>query len=341
VRLEALRVAARASKPCVFEEIQEYSEWKEPTLFTCTSGVLLWGQLHSLMEGFTESKLDTELGPFATSEPGSNGGTILQNAFRYRAPARKGLWKVQAAYLGGTGPIGYVCHHVEMDGADLLRRAAIVGPSLVNNHPDREIVYVNRYDWAQWGCGTGSELLEEILKPDPKPKPPPKVAKSPQNPKIRVSTEISDEEEDDDDDDEEYDDDDEDEDEDDDDEFEKEEYEEALVMNRFMLVDVQGFPHIVAALKEGVKLNARNYAFRCRKANSDVDSSSSSVPAMMVQENECDLEEPFGVNLGVGEDDNELGWMAFQNGELVGFVYDGAYCDLYGRYLQYGDTVVC
>ena len=110
-------------------------------------------------------------------------------------------------------------------------------------------------------------------------------------------------------------------------------------MNRFMLVDVQGFPHIVAALKEGVKLNARNYAFRCRKADSDVDSSS--VPAMMVQENECELEEPFGVNLGVGEDDNELGWMAFQNGELVGFVYDGAYCDLYGRYLQYGDTVVC
>ena len=116
------------------------------------------------------------------------------------------------------------------------------------------------------------------------------------------------------------------------------------MMNRFMLVDVEGFPHIVAALKEGVKLNAKNYAFRCRKADSDVDpstSSSSSVPAMMIQENECDLEEPFGVNLGVGEDDNELGWMAFQNGELVGFVYDGAYCDLYGRYLQCGDTEVC
>lgn len=334
--MEALRAAARASTPCVFEEIQEYSKWKEPTLFTCTSGVLLWGQLHSLMEGFTESRLDTQLGPLARSEPGSDGGTILQNAFCYRAPARKGLWKVQAAYLEGTVPIGYVCHHVETDGAQLLRRAAIVGPSLVNDHPDREIVYINRYDWAQWGCGIGSELLAEILKPEPKSKHPPKVAKSPPNPKIRVPTEISDDDDDgfgDEDDDE-----DEDEDEDDDDGYENEVYEDALVMNRFMLVDVQGFPHIVTALKEGVKLNARNYAFRCRKAGS---SSSSAAPAMMVQESECDLEEPFGVNLGVGEDDNELGWMAFQNGELVGFVYDGAYCDLYGRWLRYGDTVVC
>lgn len=49
----------------------------------------------------------------------------------------------------------------------------------------------------------------------------------------------------------------------------------------------------------------------------------------------------FGVNLCIDEFDYEFGWMVFQNGEFVGFVYDGVYCDLDVSCLRYGEIVVC
>ncbi|CAM6086589.1 unnamed protein product [Calypogeia fissa] len=88
------------------------------------------------------------------------------SAFRYRARARKGLWKVEAVfYPNKTQPLGYVCHHVDVNGPDLLRRAAIVGVSYQNDHADRDVVYVNRYDWSRIGCpNSGSEFMYKLLK---------------------------------------------------------------------------------------------------------------------------------------------------------------------------------
>lgn len=44
--------------------------------------------------------------------------------------------------------IGYVLHHVDVSAVDFVRRAAMVGISNGNTHDDKEIVYVNRYDWV-------------------------------------------------------------------------------------------------------------------------------------------------------------------------------------------------
>ncbi|XP_024401681.1 uncharacterized protein [Physcomitrium patens] len=282
--LEGLKAAAEAAGSCLFHEINDAVTWKKPAFFTCSSGVMLWGQLHSLMQGSVEKNLDSQLGPYTKNKPGDCHSTILQQAFRYRVPARKGLWKVEVAYLGGVAsspPIGFVCHNVDVDGADLLLRAAVVGASLSNDHQDREIVFVNRYDWGRWGCCRGDTLVTEILEPEENSKGLGKKTSS-------------------------------------EDKFDDEEYSEYLVANRFMLVDAQGFPHLVQALKDGKKLDRQNYLFSYQKDST----SSSTTPS---EESPSDS---FGVNLCIDEFDYELGWMAFQNGELVGFVYDGVYCDL-------------
>lgn len=311
--MEAAQAAAAAAGPCVFEEIQTWGEWKAPAFFECTSGVLLWGQLPTVMQGFLEKELDTPLGPYYTNI--DSHSTILRHSFRYRAPARKGLWKVEAAFgRKASRPLGYVCHHVDADGPDLLRRAALVGVSLANEHADRDIVYVNRYDWAQWGCPhAGYQLMTELQKPEKKPvdKVPKGTKPKPKGSKPKAKKKLSKDPEDD------YD-----------------EYKEALIMNRFMLVDEQGFPQLVQSLRDGVKLDTKNYLFKDNKtAIADSPRASTGTPSSS--------SDAFGFNLGVGYHDNELGWLAFQNGELVGFVYDGVYCDLDLNSFRLGDTEVC
>ena len=257
-------------------------------------------------------ELDTALGPYRTIKPVDSHSTILQHCFRYRVPARKGVWKVEAAFgRGAARPLGYVCHHADVDGADLLRRAAVVGVSLANDHADRDIVYVNRYDWARWGCARGYQVMAELLKPDKKrvekmPKgTKPKVKKGQGRKKPKGKKAHADDDDWDD-------------------------YKEALVMNRLMLVDAQGFPQLVQALRDGVQLEAKNYLFRDNKAIAEPEALAPSSPYAY-----------FGVNLGVGDHDNELGWLAFQDGELVGFVYDGVYCDLDLNFFRLGDIEVC
>ncbi|CAM6118587.1 unnamed protein product [Calypogeia fissa] len=102
------------------------------------------------------------------------------------------------------------------------------------------------------------------------------------------------------------------------------EYENALIMNRLMLVDEKGFPQLVQSLLDGFRLDSKNYLFRDSQGGNRKESCS----------------DAFGINLGVGDKDNELGWLAYENEELVGFVYDGVYCDLEGKYFLCGDTEV-
>lgn len=48
---------------------------------------------------------------------GGGGRTVLVSSFHYRVPARKGQWKVEAAFLDGAEGkpwhFGFVCHHVD------------------------------------------------------------------------------------------------------------------------------------------------------------------------------------------------------------------------------------
>ncbi|CAM6108705.1 unnamed protein product [Calypogeia fissa] len=49
-----------------------------------------------------------------------------------------------------------------------------------------------------------------------------------------------------------------------------------------------------------------------------------------------DCEDFFGTHLVVDDSEYDMGWMAFQSGKLVGFVYDGAYSALEGDNLRIG-----
>ncbi|KAG0568374.1 hypothetical protein KC19_6G015400 [Ceratodon purpureus] len=329
VKLDAAKAAAAAAGPCMVEELKSCEDWKEPAFFTCTSGVLLWGQLPTVMEGSLKTTLDSAFSPYQPPEPGFDMNEYrLQHSLHYRAPARKGLWKAES-----RGPIGYVCHHVDVNGKHILRRAARVGISRFEDHVDRDIVFVNYGDWSGWGCpAAGHKLMTELMKPMKKRK----GKTTPANPrplKIKSSAQTPDDEEysseyeEDDEEDEEEEDESDEEwpgfDTDTDEERnnaidERENYEEALIQNRFMLVDEQGFPQLVQSLRDGFKLHARNYLFKDNKK-----SIAESAPASQEPDS---ISDAFGVNLCIGYDEShngELGWLVFQNGELVGFVYDG------------------
>ncbi|BBN12649.1 hypothetical protein MPTK1_5g21780 [Marchantia polymorpha subsp. ruderalis] len=128
-----------------------------PTSFVCRSGVLLWGQLNTVIQGANSLKLDTSEKP---AEIGCTGN-IVQHAFRFKAAAKKGRWRVESAYMGDRR-IGFVCFHEDVDGVDILRRATNVGISKHNDHEDSEIVYVNEYDWSLHH-GPNVELILQTL----------------------------------------------------------------------------------------------------------------------------------------------------------------------------------
>lgn len=257
--------------------LQGYRNAKRvPAFFTCTSGELLWGQVHTVIEGSTAGEVDTALGPHEVAVP---SGTVFTCAFRFRVSARKGAWKVEAAFVdsfqAGSPPrhVGFVCHHVDVDGLEILKRAAELGYGVgrTGTFGDLQIVYVNRYDWS--GLHTpGHELIVDTIE-----------GKA-ENPKKDF---------------------------DDDDDM----YYGSLLLGRFLLVDAGGFANLIQALKDGEKLERKNYVLRNKYNGSN-----------------------FGAHLVVEQSEYELGWMVFQNGEMVGFVYDGAYSALEGNNLRIGSA---
>lgn len=122
--------------------------------FQCTSGSFLWGQIQCIILGSKSKDYDS---PNHISEPDSNG-TIINTSFKYKVKAKKGDWLVQNAIMDGY-QVGYVFHHKEYSGKDLLQRAAKIG---INNHEDKEVIYVNRYDFS-WESGN-VEMIEEEFK---------------------------------------------------------------------------------------------------------------------------------------------------------------------------------
>lgn len=280
---------------CVLHEIEDAKA--SPASFTCTSGTLLWGQVHTVIEGFASTEVDTELGPQQGNEGGSSGGgTVLASSFRYRVAARKGEWKAEAAFLesseGEPWHVGFACHHVDVDGVEVLRRAAEAGLGGNGKFADLGIVFVDRYDWS----GSRSSGCERIMHAD-------------------EGKEVDGEED-----------------------VEDERYNRSLVQGRFMLVDAQGFPNLMQALKDGHRLERRNYVLRTRTDSGSPSSVSQAVAAETLS-SDCGSGR-FGIHLTVDGSEYDLGWMAFRNGELVGFVYDGAYCALEGDNLSIGNNLV-
>lgn len=222
--------------------------------FTCTSGELLWGQVHTVIEGFASESLDR------TAE-----------SLRYKVAARKGEWKAEAAFVDNSEDqpwhVGFVCHHADVDGLEILQRAAQVGIGSSGKFEDLEILFVDRYDWSG-SHSPGCELIVQAV--EEKTVDPEEEA------------------------------------------FDGEDYYRSLVGGRFMLLDKLGFGNLIQALKDGTKLERKNYLL-------------------------WDEEVACGAHLVVDYSEYDMGWMAFRNGELVGFVYDGAYSGLEGDNLKLGN----
>ena len=124
--------------------------------FECKSGELLWGQLQHMIKGSSATSHDTSNGPITS---GFGGGTILQSTFRYRLAARKGNWIVER-FESESGS-GFVVHHEDLSGQELLDRCAKIGISNGQTHDDHNIVYVNRYDWS-YHSGDQDEVSREV-----------------------------------------------------------------------------------------------------------------------------------------------------------------------------------
>lgn len=120
--------------------------------FHCSSGELVWGQLHCICEGYFNGQHNRYDTPQSVPEFGE-GGTIKQRNYHYRCRAVKGDWQTkfyQTRWDLESEPFksGYVIYHSDHNPAEILRRCVAVGFSLDQKHNDRSIVYINRYDWS-------------------------------------------------------------------------------------------------------------------------------------------------------------------------------------------------
>ena len=115
--------------------------------FTISSGILLWGQLHTVFAGSINTEFDTNA---ATSPPSLEGGTIRQHVMRYRAAARNGSWKIRRALSvphpgndnEATKHFGWVVCHADIDAKQLLDRCSRISPGSTaisngNDHVDQ------------------------------------------------------------------------------------------------------------------------------------------------------------------------------------------------------------
>ncbi|KAL8785623.1 MAG: hypothetical protein Q9213_003277 [Squamulea squamosa] len=130
----------------------------ESSSFTIKSGILLWGQLHTVFAG----SVDPTFQGNAEDQPAMlPGGTIKQYPLRYRSAARNGQWKVRkifsTKYCEGVREaakhFGWILYHEDVNALEAVERCdRITSPSGLshgNDHVDKDVLNVNRYDWAQ------------------------------------------------------------------------------------------------------------------------------------------------------------------------------------------------
>jgi len=131
--------------------------------FECSSGVLLWGQLDTVME----AKLNLDDGKFdgwaaQADQGGAGGGTVYMRGHRFKCRAAKGKW---TKYLTKVDDelFGFYCHEDSLSPFDLVKHSMHVGFSWDPPNPEvTRVVYVNRYDWA-W------HLHQTVFGPEWKP----------------------------------------------------------------------------------------------------------------------------------------------------------------------------
>ncbi|KAJ7187222.1 hypothetical protein C8R46DRAFT_981505 [Mycena filopes] len=129
----------RDAKPAVVQDVQG--------TFTITSGELLWGQLAPFLRGLMTTEHD-----FASTDDKvvAGGGTVLQQGYTYRAPAKVGVWKLVKVNGFGEGADpatdSWLAYHASCDPLALLLLARPIQWDTRNDSP--RVCWVNRYDWG-------------------------------------------------------------------------------------------------------------------------------------------------------------------------------------------------
>ncbi|KAK5655753.1 hypothetical protein OQA88_5290 [Cercophora sp. LCS_1] len=114
--------------------------------FTISSGSLLWGQIIGLYTTMSNPNFTQNANHMP---PPLEGGTILQHRHSYRSAARNGRWKVRAFYERERREPAYGALVADPDAPE-RQTGWIVYHEHVDpvNTLDREIAYINRYDWS-------------------------------------------------------------------------------------------------------------------------------------------------------------------------------------------------
>ncbi len=115
--------------------------------FICSSGKLLWGQLHCIIEGHLANSSNVD----SSAPSPSIRGTIIQHDFQYIVNAVTGEWNVKDLICrsesdGEPFISGFIIYNKDSaDPVEILKECAELG---MRSSRDGRIVYVNRYDWG-------------------------------------------------------------------------------------------------------------------------------------------------------------------------------------------------
>ncbi|KAK3390160.1 hypothetical protein B0H63DRAFT_519394 [Podospora didyma] len=153
--------------------------------FTIKSGIMLWGQMFPLYHGSLQDNFTNNADNVSAELP---GGTIRQHVHTYRSAARNGEWKVRRYYSNWRSErnhdappkdlTGWVICHKDLDPIKLIQRARAINPygeaiSLGNSHIDKDVLYINRYDWLNPPRKNIEEQFQAYAEPAVGPCPPP------------------------------------------------------------------------------------------------------------------------------------------------------------------------
>jgi len=116
--------------------------------FECKSGVLLWGQLDTVLDAKADLKNERTFDGVKAPECGF-GGTIWSAAYEFHCQAMKGRWSKY--YLKADGDYEkflFFCHDESLTPRQLVERGKKL---MFSRNPDPEAdggIFVNRYDWG-------------------------------------------------------------------------------------------------------------------------------------------------------------------------------------------------
>lgn len=147
---EAALELNRHQRPVLQFDTAPISSFEFPSEFVCRSGEMLWGQLQCIVEGATASMEETQETPLA----GRFTGTILDHDYRFKVAAKLGTWRVARTYCQTPESPGkrfnaFVAYHESADVRNLIVQAAKIGISNDQHHKNKDIVYINRYNWVR------------------------------------------------------------------------------------------------------------------------------------------------------------------------------------------------